>query len=189
MAQRLMWHLRQSFNRERDRERDPALQGLLFLIASLAERLSTEIYRGDEIAHKHNLWRTDNFKFKAFKVAVKKLLDALEEPSPKPPFPEAGMRKVFQKWSTDPEFLKAKADIYKSPETLGASAFTDLWSDMIRSDQPFTDADYKKIREVEIDYPDHPNYARNLKRYNYGLHDARKALEINPKTRAKGKRK
>ena len=60
---------------------------------------------------------------------------------------------------------------------------------MIRSDQPFTDADYKKMREVEIDYPDHPNFARNLKRHNYGLHDARKALEINPKTRAKGKRK
>ena len=40
MGQTLLWHLRQSLNREREKERDPALQGLLFMIAQLADALA-----------------------------------------------------------------------------------------------------------------------------------------------------
>jgi hypothetical protein len=186
VSERLLWHLRRSFNRKREEERDPALQGLLFLIARLAERLSTAIYRADEIQSKNKLWRTDNFKFRAFKVAVKKLLDALEEPPPKPAIPEEGIRHVFKKWSTDPEFLKTMVENYKSPEALGASEFTDLWSDVMRSDEGFTDADYQRMRQVERDYPGHPYTNINV-RENYGFRDARKALNIKSKTKRRTK--
>ena len=42
VSDRLLWHLRRSFNRQREEERDPALQGLLVLIARLAQTLHTK---------------------------------------------------------------------------------------------------------------------------------------------------
>ena len=82
LSERLIWHLRRSINRKREEERDPALQALLMLIATLAE----EITGGGLIPDKdvrsrfRSEWRTDLSKFRAFKFAVKKLLDTLEEP-------------------------------------------------------------------------------------------------------------
>src|SRR5215510_10841516 len=82
VSDRLLWHLRRSFNRQRDEERDPALQGLLVLIARLAEDIAGGEYTANKEArswHRRE-WRIDLFNFRAFKFAVKKLLDTLEEP-------------------------------------------------------------------------------------------------------------
>src|SRR5262245_49605985 len=82
VSDRLLWHLRRSFNRQREEERDPALQGLLVLIARLAEDVAGGEYTANKEArswHRRE-WRIDLFKFRAFKFAVKKLLDTLEEP-------------------------------------------------------------------------------------------------------------
>src|SRR5262245_35878381 len=89
-SQELLARLNSSLSREKDRERDPALQALLFMIGRLAEGLSG-IHIPDSIgddptagkklrAEWQSEWRTDLFKFRAFKFAVGKLLDALEEP-------------------------------------------------------------------------------------------------------------
>jgi hypothetical protein len=185
MAQRLMWHLRQSFNREVDKQRDPALQGLLYMIGQLAERLAGGSYMaaGPVRYERQRWWRTDLFRFRAFKVAVKKLLDAIEEPLKGSRSPtEKEIREGFKKWSTDPEFLKEMADAYKSPESLGAHEFTYFWSDVIRSSELLTEADIEKMREVETNYPDHPNYSREMERENYNLQKASKALELKPRT-------
>ena len=40
VSERLIWHLRQSINRKRDDQRDPALRGLLSLIARLAQEIT-----------------------------------------------------------------------------------------------------------------------------------------------------
>src|SRR5215467_10799233 len=82
VSDRLLWHLRWSFDRQHDEERDPALQGLLVLIARLAEDVAGGKYMADKDArswHRRE-WRTDLFKFRTFKFALKKLLDTLEEP-------------------------------------------------------------------------------------------------------------
>ena len=74
LSERLIWHLRRSINRKRDEERGPALQGLLLLIARLVE----EIAGGELMPDRHirsqwqSQWRTNLFKFRAFKVAAKK---------------------------------------------------------------------------------------------------------------------
>jgi hypothetical protein len=187
MAQRLMWHLRQSFNREVDKQRDPALQGLLYMIGQLAERLSAGMYMaaGPVRSDRQRWWRTDLFRFRAFKVAVKKLFDAIEEPSwgSRPPT-EKEVRDDLKKWSTDPEFLKEWLEAYKSAESFGAKAFTDFWSDVARSREPFTEADYQAMREVEVLYPDHPNYSSEMERENYNLRKASKALELKPKSKS-----
>src|SRR5262249_7078104 len=84
VSDRLQWHLRRSFNRQRDEERDPALQGLLVLIARLAEDVAGGEYTPDKYLRSRlrREWRTDLFQFRSFKVATKKLLDTLEEPPP-----------------------------------------------------------------------------------------------------------
>ena len=48
VSDRLHWHLRRSFNRQRDEERDPALQALLLLIARLAEVITGGEYIPDK---------------------------------------------------------------------------------------------------------------------------------------------
>jgi hypothetical protein len=109
MAQRLMWHLRQSFNRELENRRDPALRGLLYMIGHLADQFGKysarlpeekEIYESETQRHQRifsmpeegdqdesdldlqpeSQWRTDWRAFRAFKVAVGKLFATLEEP-------------------------------------------------------------------------------------------------------------
>src|SRR6478735_6366005 len=62
--------------------RDPALKALLFLIANLAERFSGVRFVSEAGVRleKPTQWRTDLFYFRAFRFAIQRLLDTLEEP-------------------------------------------------------------------------------------------------------------
>src|SRR6516165_10703067 len=80
LTQELLWRVQDSFNQERDKRRDSALRALNFVIAQIAERVSGGIYVPYDEFRQELLkeWRTDPFKFKAFKFAVVKLLDHLQ---------------------------------------------------------------------------------------------------------------
>src|SRR5262245_20459249 len=126
VSDRLLWHLRRSFNRQRDEERDPALQGLLVLIARLAEGVSDGEYVPDKNLRSRlrREWRTDLFQFRAFKFAVKKVLDTLEEPPESSPQMTEEEREKFaleaaEHFGTTPEFNKHYLEINKSPEAMG----------------------------------------------------------------------
>jgi hypothetical protein len=82
ISQELMRRLQESFHRDAEKTRDPALYALIFLIVAIAERLEGGILIATGKARSEILseWRTDPFKFKAFKIAVGKLLDGLDEP-------------------------------------------------------------------------------------------------------------
>jgi hypothetical protein len=172
MAQRLMWHLRQSFNRESDKERDPALQGLLYMIANLAENLSHE----GPPSESQTYWRTGWFTFRAFKVAVGKLLDALEEP-PVPshyPFTDKFLKQAVERMVTDGydrEFARSFITIRKSPENLGFFEFSRVWENAHRT-APLSERE----RQLSHMFP-------TLERDVYTLPKAWKALELKSKTR------
>src|SRR5262245_50715977 len=163
VAKRLVWHLRRSFNRQREEERDPALSNLLFLISQLAEELSGgQLMKSadkDLRLHLQRQWRTDLFNFRAFKLAVRKLLDALEEPADKSADPdltdeqrkrvtitEEDRERVAREHGGGPEFIKLYLDAYKSPETLADHEFKNL---MMRAQRthPMTDRERELIRE------------------------------------------
>jgi hypothetical protein len=178
VGQTLMWHLRQSFNRERDKQRDPALQGLLFMIAQLAERISGGQYTADAYFRslEQREWRTDLFKFRAFKFAVGKLLDALEEP----PAPEFTLtkedRERIEKESAEkfgPEITKLIIENRESPENLAAFEFKNLWSAVVMSKYPFTEEERRMMHK-------HPILRQVMEREYYGFQRARKALELKP---------
>ena len=168
MAQRLMWHLRQSFNRQQDKDRDPALHALLYLIGYLAEDLSLE----GPASEFRTYWRTSWTAFVAFKIAVGKLLDALEEP-PKPTPRDQKIFKELCERETElghlsPEYARARS----SPDALGAFEFAILRERASRTD-PLSETEREYIRLF-------PKREREF----YTLPKAWKALELpEPKTR------
>jgi hypothetical protein len=171
IAERLVWHLRRSFNRQRDEERDPSLHGLLLLIANLAEVLSQE---GPD-SEFGTYWRTNWFTFRAFKVAVGKLLADLNEP-PTPahyPFTEEFLKQAIDRMvkdGYDPEYARLWMEIHKSPEALGAFVFSRLGEHHSRPG-PFTSMDRAYIHHS-------PTIERDIR----ALPNAMEALELKPKS-------
>jgi len=176
VSERLLWHLSRSFNRQREEERDPALNGLLIVIASLAEAttggelLSDKYYRS-EVQRK---WRTDLFNFRAFKFAVKKLLDTLEEP-PESTMTQENHENYAREASVgdSPEFQKLFLEINKSPEAMGAFNFKNVWTRFTHSDRPFTESERSMMNRF-------PDFGRAMEREYYDFQKARKALELEP---------
>ena len=178
ISERLQWHLRRSMNRKREEERDPAMQGLLLVIARLAENITG----GDFMPDKHSRsyvrseWRTDLFQFRTFKFAVKKLLDTLEEP------PES-MAQAEREWfaqhavktfgGDSPEFDRLFVEVQKSPEAMGAWEFGSLWSRFTHSHLPFTESER---RRMSLD----PVLGRVMEREYYDFQKAQKALALKP---------
>ena len=178
ISERLQWHLRRSMNRKREEERDPAMQGLLLVIARLAENITG----GDFMPDKHSRsymrseWRTDLFQFRTFKFAVKKLLDTLEEP------PES-MTQAEREWfaqdavktfgGDSPEFDRLFVEVQKSPEAMGAWVFGNLWKRFTHSHLPFTESERRTMIK-------HPVLGVAMEREYYDFQKARKALELKP---------
>jgi len=116
-TQELLGRLEWSFKEDRKNKRDPASRALGFLIAELAEY----VHSGTAD------WRSDPHLFKAFKIAVPKLLDGLPMPAGKitpPPSPEAiaehaveqtlaaffAPSKIYKDWALLREQLGASLD-------------------------------------------------------------------------------
>ena len=180
VSDRLLWHLRRSFNRQREEERDPALQGLLVLIARLAEDVAGGEYVPDKDVRSRlrREWRTDLFQFRSFKFAVKKLLDTLEEPPESIPKMTEEEREKFaletaEHFGASPEFNKLYLEIHKSPEAMGAWVFGNLWKRFTHSYLPFTENEQRMMVE-------HPVLGVAMEREYYDFHKARKALELEP---------
>ena len=70
ITQEVLHRLQQSFVQDRKTNRDPATRALCFLFSELAEY----------VHHGTPDWRSDPFLFRAFKIAIPKLLDNMPEP-------------------------------------------------------------------------------------------------------------
>lgn len=180
VSERLIWHLRQSINRKRDDQRDPALRGLLSLIARLAQEITGGELIPDSLKDYRSAvqsdWRTNLFQFRAFKFAAKKLLDTLEEP-PEPLLPEEQLeqmrRKAAETLGGSPEFTNLLLEIGKSPEAKGAWVFDNVWTRFKNSHLPYPEAAQRVMR-------DNPLLGRAMEREDRAFQIARKALELDP---------
>jgi hypothetical protein len=127
-------------------------------------------------------WRTDPFKFRAFKVAVDKLLDALEPPKPESPFSEAelaaskeealqaAMEEAAEKFGDTPEKQKWFIEIHKTPEAYGAHQFWVLWTLLTRTN-PLTESEKRMARR-------YPHFGELIEREFYGFGKAKRDLGI-----------
>lgn len=113
-TQEVLTRLKYSFNEDRRKARDPALQAVCYLIGEAAEGITNPA--PVRVKNLRPLWRSDPFLFRAFKLAVAKLLDALEPAGEiKPPrsgFEIADGTRILAA-------SKILRDIYQTPETLG----------------------------------------------------------------------
>src|SRR5262245_21185696 len=108
-SQELLYRLRNSFNRERDEARDPALRALCHLIGKAADAVTFPFpmrLPGDL----GPLWHSHSFLFDAFKLAVHKLLDADELKPGKAKSPTTRQVELY--------FRAVVAERYQTPEAL-----------------------------------------------------------------------
>jgi hypothetical protein len=112
--------------RERAEEkRDPALKALLYFVAQIAGWASGYwvIIEEEELEdHIPTFWHTDQLSFRAFKFAVRGLLDLIEEP-PENPLAREGREKFRAILGTS--ILGTSMDM--SPERLGETILHTLW--------------------------------------------------------------
>jgi hypothetical protein len=106
LTRELIWRLQVSLNRERIDRQDQVMRALCFLFTDLVERL--HFRQGGK-------WHRDPFTFRAFKLAVAKLLDALEPPGEaKSPFSKLER--------SDSALHQQLVDWFKTPESAAAHA-------------------------------------------------------------------
>jgi hypothetical protein len=188
LSREIAYRLRRSLELDAERERDPALQGLLFLIGQLTERISGGMFvMGDEKLRSDfkKEWRTDLFTFRAVKIAIGKLINALEEPPAEKEVDPQRVANFLKKqgfdltkmFGGDPEVIKHLMEIYRSPESMANFTFANFWTQMHTSDLRLPEGERELMRE-------HPY----LQREHYRLEDARKALELKPKTTKPGEK-
>jgi hypothetical protein len=114
-----------SFYRDRDKARDPAMRALCFMIAETAHQ-AVGIHGGKQEDSPIGSWRDNPFYFRAFKIAVGKLLDELEPPGP--------IRVPVIKWGFEPAHIRALNALiksYESPEARGEYAAGYIWNALL----------------------------------------------------------
>lgn len=172
-------HLINKGLQEREEEaRDPALKALLHVVAQLAERFSGVRLVSEKGSHRlenPTRWRTDLFYFRAFKFAVRRLLDALEEPPENPAADKMRMKAAaarLEKSGKRIEWQKAFIKNYESPERFAKWEFVKLWMNATRTD-PLTERQRETFRK-------YPEIGRLIEREFYGLSQAFRDLQLKP---------
>ena len=122
VSQELLRRLQNSFYRDRDKARDPAMQALCFLIAQTAQQTA-----GFNSSDNRRLdWRTNPFYFRAFKIAVDKLLDALEPKGKMEPPVDMQFNIPEEAGALEHDFLRS----FRDPELRGAYAARSIWASL-----------------------------------------------------------
>jgi hypothetical protein len=164
LSDELLWRLRSSFSRERDERRDPAMRGLCHLIAELAHHV-VGIHAAEGISRYEVWdWRSDAFFYRAFKVAVIRLLDALE-----PTGPIKAHDIVVAKGIELDSFTKRYIGTFKRPETRAEQA-VDFILAALRTAPRMTEEELKQLEAT------HPSIVYPF----YGITDAARDLAVKP---------
>ena len=156
ISQELLRRLADSFYRDRDRARDPAMRALCFLIAETAHQ-AVGIHLGEE-ERPIGSWRDDPFFFRAFKIAVGKLLDELEPPGP--------IRPPVMKWFGAFDKLTRS---YETPQARGEYAADYIWNALLTAPASPAERENERRRAGKIDSP-------SAWREFYGMPDAARDL-------------
>ena len=171
LSQEILLRLRISLNNEREEQRSPAMRALCFLIAQLADHIVGPKLKGDGKEFALYNWRADPFFYKAFKIAVGQLLDALDPPGPI----KAPKITPEDEAKLDP-FLRRYIETFKTPEARAQqsadfilTAFRALpqWSAETREEQR------KLVTEYGL-----PQLIREF----YGIPDAARDLAVKPRS-------
>lgn len=162
--------LRLAVRVKREEERDRAMRALNFVIAETAHQV-VGLHALDERGKEHAIfnWRTNPFFFKAFKMAVGKVLDALEPRGDKQP-PSIEFSDIDKKM----QFLLTGTlvDSFNSPKARAEYAANSILSMLAAA--PRMSSDERKKERQFLDEMGVPSWWREF----YGMPDAARDLEI-----------
>jgi hypothetical protein len=163
ISDELIGRLLASFSREREDKLDPTTRALNFLFSKLA----WEAHRGFR-----GKWHQNPFMFRAFKLAVAKLLDALE--------PSGEMRSPFDEgfpYKTPEKLAQAAVDLTLSSLFFSSATLPDHWP-----------AVRHWVKQQQASDPSLPYRAwlDDSEREQFGFVAARNALQLTPKSQKKG---
>jgi hypothetical protein len=179
LTDELIGRIRGSFAREHEQKRDPATRALLFLISQLAE----QVHLNSPIE-----WHQNPFMFRAFKLAVARLLDALE-PSGKIEDPARAILEFARRAKEKPAPMLVHSqwfvDAHETPEKTAAMVADSI----LRLFFGGTLNEYvPPLRDLAAKYPENEVYralSDNVERDRYRMSDARRALQPKPKSQKK----
>jgi hypothetical protein len=174
ISQEVLSRLDGSLNRERDKATDRPMRAICFLISSLAYSVHWNMPN----------WRSDPFLFRAIRIGIDKLLDALEP---------AGEMKLPEFWKTyanslndalfkEHEILAKVQDAMRKtiiPATTSPEGMADyaVWSTLQHYNAPRPPSDSETLRRfVSKEIVD--NVRKHQENLNYGMADARKDLRM-----------
>jgi hypothetical protein len=168
LTDELLLRLRVSFHRERDESRQPAMRALCFLIAELADHIvGPSVARGKSEVRFYD-WRSDPFFYRAFKIAVGRLLDALE-----PPGPIKAYQITAKQGELDP-YMKHYLASFKSPEARAEYSVGYILTAL--REAPHQTAERREEQRKLVGM--HPVLMREF----YGMPDAAKDLVVEPRS-------
>jgi hypothetical protein len=141
----------------RDRERDSATRGLLFVIGKIADECMLAAPSGKRFE-----WKTDPFICDALRVAVSLLIEHLRPPT------ESDIRREFSGGADVHELYR---DVLASPEALARHVFLGVWGDLCSvGTQPVSDLQ-KALGPYEVD-----SELAEWSQYTYDIDRARRDL-------------
>jgi hypothetical protein len=172
LSQEILLRLRISLNNEREEQRSPAMRALCFLIAQLAEHIVGLKLYGDGKEFAVFNWRADPFFYKAFKIAVGQLLDALDPPGP---IEAPGITPEGDEANLYP-FLRRYIETFQTPE-VRAQHSADFILTALRAFPQWSAETREEQRKIvtELGSP-------QLIREFYGMPDAARDLAVKPRS-------
>jgi hypothetical protein len=162
LSQELLWRVRSSYKRQREEERrPPATRALCFLISELAERVGFF-----DVPN----WHRSPFAFRAFHLAVARLLEAIEPVGSMDTNPYEIYGNLHPgSWPTR-DAARAKA-----PETVADFMANGLIHEMLHP-RPRMEARYKEL--LNDSDPERRSLAEYMLDTIYGMGDARRDLAL-----------
>ena len=174
LTQELLWRLQDSFDQDRNfSSSDPAARALAFLFDENLNFVCElcEIWWANDDRRCDN-WHLDRFTFRMFRVALCKLLEALEPKGEiRPPFDwkkfaedmEPEIKKDHPK---NADLSRASVASWKSPEARAEYIANSIWSSLQRT--------VPTIQEIEVDQM----WRRFGGKAPYGMSDVRRDLKL-----------
>lgn len=188
VGQEVVSRLTNSFGIDRNKERDPAVRAICFLLAELVDKIRW--------ASGPYEWHTSPFLFRTVKIGFAKLLDAIEPKGELPPPPPMlSMAEDLKKRSKGTPLEKdatraanEMAALWKTPQRVGAKAAENTISDLYHGAQSEIETlsrllgfeENEQVRELATF-----GKAR-AERTHYGMSDVRRDLKLISKS-SKGK--
>jgi hypothetical protein len=154
-----------SFNRDREKSRDPALRALCFLIGEIAENVVCPV--GLRVADQRPLWRSNPFLFRAFKLAVGKLLNPLA--------PAGELKCPVNLEIGNGVELDFVDNNWETPEALSNYVVADIWT-ALHGTTP-AQRRYEEMRRA-IEQSDRDRRTDRRAYDTYEMQDARRDLQI-----------